>query len=130
MKVIEFNLKQHFTLVKSFFLRIINTDPAIEKNETVWQRALNVYSKIIDNISLKVAYKHVIPKKIEGKELVIDNITISCNAFEILNQTDVISSFIYMMTIGECKIDSKQILDQLYCDAWGSAFIDAGRVLF
>lgn len=130
MIVKEFILLNHFPLVQSYFLQINDLDLGIERDKRIWDRALKVYYKIIDEVCLKVVYKCEVPRNIEGKDLELSNTTISSNAFEILRKEDIKSSYVYMMTIGRCNIQSERILDQLLCDSWGTAFIDAGRELF
>ena len=94
MIVKEFILLNHFPLVQSYFLQINDLDLGIERDKRIWDRALKVYYKIIDEVCLKVVYKCEVPRNIEGKDLELSNTTISSNDFEILRKEDIKSSYV------------------------------------
>lgn len=66
---------------------------------------------------------------VQGDKLTCEDITFQCRAFSQVPGQDILSAFIYILTVGEIYPSCERVLYQVYYDIWQTAFVDAGRDL-
>jgi hypothetical protein len=79
-----------------------------------------------DRIDIKAWY-HSFRDALSGKHRRAFRVTFECNAFQRLDPSHICGVYAYIMTAGTFELDdAAPILDQLYADIWGTAYVDAG----
>ncbi|MDD2477082.1 MAG: hypothetical protein PHI32_14395 [Dysgonamonadaceae bacterium] len=126
--VIKIQTKDALPLAKLYFLKTCGIGLETDKHNRMWDRAKQVYEDVSKNLQLQAVLSVFTPSLIE-KEMNINGRIFSCNGFEQLRHNCLLRVYAYILTAGDCKVNSDQIVDQLFGDIWGTSFIDAGRVL-
>lgn len=94
------------------------------------QSAVRVRRAIEDKINVRVGYAFYDQVSITGRTAHIGTEQIICPAFEQIESTQIKGAYVYALTVGDFRITEEEVLDQLYADLWGSAFVDAARFQF
>lgn len=128
-KVIEFDTIDAFPLAEQYFIRTSGIDFVSEKHKRMWNRAVQVYEEVQKKIKLRALLSVFSPDELDGKNLSINNVIFTCNAFEQLSKNNIRRVYAYILTAGAWMTESSEIVDQLYADIWGTSFVDAGRDL-
>lgn len=116
-----------YPVAEEYFLKTARFDRNNEKHMRMWSRALEIYDELRDKAELKAVYRYMVPDKKEGKNLFFQDVSIVCNAFELLSLENIKGAYFYLLTAGRVHTDSDQLVDQLYSDVWGTSLVDALR---
>lgn len=127
--VIAFELNQAEPIAREFFLKYSGIESANKKKERMLERAELVLEQFRGALDLKAVCVEGTPDHFQGMELVFFGQTFHCQAFERIEKKTLRKVYAYALTTGAFATGSDSILDQLYEDIWGTAFVDACRGL-
>ena len=119
-------------LTRDLFLKMSGINKTGEKFDRMKEDADNIRDRIEDRIDIKVACHYYNGKddlKLDGRAVRIGSEIFQCNAFELLNESDVNGVYVYALTAGEYDSKEESILNRLYADIWGTSFTEAARIL-
>lgn len=91
--------------------------------------SLATLDDIYDNIHIGAIFSKYESGCLSGEGLVCDGVPFSCRALSRLAPQDVLDVYVYLLTVGEIKINCERVLYQAYYDIWQTAFVDVGRDL-
>jgi len=128
-RVISFEVDQAEPIARDYFLKYSGIETVNKKKERMMNRAEMVLNQIRGTLDLKAVCVRGRPDRFDGTELVFFGQTFRCQAFEKIEKDTLQRVYAYALTTGTCATDSESILDQLYEDIWGTAFVDACRGL-
>ncbi|PKM85783.1 MAG: hypothetical protein CVU86_00305 [Firmicutes bacterium HGW-Firmicutes-11] len=127
--VISFDIDSAEPIARNFFLKYSGIETVTTKKVRMMERAELVLDQIRGSLNLKAVCLQGIPDRFEGTELVFLGQNFRCQAFDGIEKDTLRSVYAYALTTGAFTTGSEQILDQLYEDIWGTAFVDACRGL-
>lgn len=127
--VISFDVDQAEPIARDFFLKYSGIETANKKKARMMDRAELVLNQIRETLDLKAVCVQGLPDRFDGTDLDFFGKTFHCQAFERIKKDTLKRVYAYALTTGTCATDSESILDQLYEDIWGTAFVDACRGL-
>lgn len=110
-----------------FFIQSCGLDPFSEKFGRMMADAERVKEEIQEKIQINGAMAYFDQFKLQGDTLSLGETQFTCNAFSLMPPQSVKAVYAYVITAGDCSLDSKGVLDQLYGDMWGNAYLDVGR---
>ena len=117
-------------IAKEYFLNICGFNRDREKHKKLIDIGMTIKEKIQDIAQIRAIVSSFGHNVISDNCVKLDGVKIECNAFEQLNTASIKEIFIYILTIGKYGLDEQDsIMDQLYTDIWGTAYVDAGRVI-
>jgi hypothetical protein len=90
---------------------------------------LSIRDQIRDSLQIKVIMSAFDRESIKGANIEINDLVFSCQALDQIDRGKVTRVYAYLLTIGQLSFDSDSVLDLFYADAWGTAYVDAGRDL-
>lgn len=102
-----------------------------KKVERMKRDAEKVREQIESAIDLRCEYAYFEAGdfSVSGDELSIDDIALKCRFFEEIQENEVKGVYLYACTAGDYSFPEWKLMDQLYADIWGDAYIDASRML-
>ena len=100
------------------------------KFDRLRQSSAEIRKQIDERIKTKLVYSFFDDVTLNANKLNVAGIEFSCNAFEQLDPRNLCGAYVYLLTAGDCRLDDAPILDQLLADFWGTAFVDAARLMF
>lgn len=89
-----------------------------------------IRERIANRIDCQVVYSCFDDVYLEGRTMMIGTTKFNCPAFEWVEPGRVKGVCVYMATAGNFNLENESLMDQLLADFWGTAFIDAGRLIF
>jgi len=117
-------------LAERFFLRAAGFDLAKEKHERMYVEAMDVRAKGLDGIRIEGFTAAYDRDAFDGSSIFVDDQHIRATAFEQIPAESVREVILYVVTAGECLVgDTDDIMVKLYAHMWGTAYVDAGRVI-
>jgi hypothetical protein len=81
------------------------------------------------HLDIKIICQYYDDILLDGRVLKIENNEFCCNVFEQMNPESVEGVYVYAICVGDFSMPEEKILDQLYADIWGTAFVDAVRLV-
>jgi hypothetical protein len=120
-----------FPLAEQFFLRAAGFDLETEKHKRMYEEAMDVRVKGLDGIRIEGFSAEYGSDAYDGTSISIGDKRIRAVAFDQIPAASVRKVILYVITGGECLTgDTDDIMVQLYAHMWGTAYVDAGRVMF
>ncbi|MDR3225588.1 MAG: hypothetical protein LBT52_04735 [Clostridiales Family XIII bacterium] len=119
-----------FPLAERFFLRAAGFDLETEKHQRMYKEAMDVRAKGLDGIRIEGFIATYGSDAYDGASVSVGDQKIHAAAFEQIPAEAVRKVIIYVITAGECLTgEADDIMVQLYAHMWGTAYVDAGRVI-
>lgn len=128
-EIITFNRKEADTIATEYFFNICGFNRDKEKHKLMMNNGLTVRDEMMNNLNVRAVISAFGKEAICGKTIDLNEIKFECNAFEHINNASVKKIYAYILTAGGGDIDSESIMDRLYADIWGTAYVDAARDL-
>lgn len=129
MIFVEINEQALYGLAEEIFFKTSGINKQGNKFQRMREDALKTYKKIRNALDIKGVYHYFNEFELIDKKLIIDNKVFECNAFENLNQKNIKGVYIYALSVEGSNFSEGSIMEQLYADIWGSAFVDAARII-
>ena len=127
--MISFDVDQAEPIARDYFLKYSGIETMNKKKTRMMDRAELVLDELKGSLDLKAVCVEGAPDHFFGRELVFFGQTFRCQAFERIEKDTLRKVYAYALTTGAFATESDSILDQLYEDIWGTAFVDACRGL-
>lgn len=110
-----------------YFMKICGLDREGEKYRRMLKQGMDVKEMLSDRVEIKAVLSSFPGSSIDGNRVVLNGITFECNAFQRLDPDHVSGVYAYILSAGSYELDNEDpILDQLFADIWGTAYVDAG----
>lgn len=110
-----------------YFMKICGLDREGEKYRRMLKQGMDVKEMLSDRVEIKAVVSSFPGSSINDNRAVLNGITFECNAFQRLDPDHVRGVYAYILSAGVYELDNDDpILDQLFADIWGTAYVDAG----
>lgn len=110
-----------------YFLKICGFNREGEKYRRMLKQGMDIKDRIRDRVDIKAVVSSFPGSSIKGSKAELNGVTFECNAFQRLSPEHISGVYAYLLTAGIFELDDGEpILDQLYADIWGTAYVDAG----
>ena len=125
--VVQISMAEADAFAIEYFNRISGLNREGEKYRRMLKQGMEIRERIKDKLDLKAVISFFQGNVIAGNIAKLDGVEFECNAFQRLNPDHVKGIYAYILTAGTLELgDEEPILDQLYADIWGTAYVDAG----
>jgi hypothetical protein len=113
-----------------YFIKICGLDREGEKYRRMLQQGMDIKEMLSDRVKIKAVVSSFPGNSIRGNRAELNGITFECNAFQKLDPEHICRIYVYILSAGIYELDNDDpILDQLFADIWGTAYVDAGLEL-
>ena len=128
--VIHFREEDAFSLALEDFVKICGFKHESKKHKKMFESAMKIREQGIYKVDIKALLSVYGPDIIHENYLEVDGIKLYCDALIYLDREKINKVLCYIMTIGECGCESGELMDRLYADLWGTAYVNASYELF
>lgn len=111
------------------FLKYSGLNREGEKHKKMREEAFLIKDAVKSKVGIKAVVSYFEQIHMLGRTLEVEGYTFESNAFELIDKDWVKGVFLYIITAGDYTLEDKPILEQVYADLWGNAYLDAGRDL-
>ncbi|MDR1068637.1 MAG: hypothetical protein LBL36_05270 [Clostridiales Family XIII bacterium] len=118
-------------LARELFIEAVKFDFSKDKHHRMFDEAERILSGGADAIDIRGYYEIFGPAAYHGNSIDFSGRAINAVAFSRFPDTSVKNVIPYIITGGECSCNNEDdIVELLFAHMWGTAYIDAGRLLF
>jgi len=128
-QIIVFERNQADAIAEDYFKAMCGFNRPGDRFKSMLLSGLSIRDQIRDSLQIKVIMSAYNRESIKGANIAINDLVFSCQAFDQIDKEKVTRVYAYLLTIGQLSFDSDSVLDLFYADAWGTAYVDAGRDL-
>ncbi|MDR2486797.1 MAG: hypothetical protein LBD12_02410 [Clostridiales Family XIII bacterium] len=127
----EIDEAQARPLAEKLFLKAAGFDlEGKEKHQRMYAEALTVREEGLGGIQIQGSHVWLGPDAFDGTAVRVDGDAMEATAFVRIPPEKVHGVVLYVVTAGECSFDDEDnVVRQLYAYMWGTAYVDAGRIL-
>ncbi|MDR0519970.1 MAG: hypothetical protein LBG82_08000 [Clostridiales Family XIII bacterium] len=119
-----------YPLAEKFFLRAAGFDLEREKHRRMYEEAKDIRVDGLEKICVEGRYAVYGADAYDGEAICAGGERIPAAAFSRIPAEAVNHVALYVITARECGIqDDADIMAQLYAHMWGTAYVDAGRIM-
>ena len=123
--VINFREEDAFPRAREEFIRVCGFRPDSEKHKNMLDAASAIREQGVDKINIKALLSVFEPSVIKDDFIEIGDIKLHCDSVYLMEKEKIHKVLFYMVTVNECGCESEQILDRVYADFWGTAYVDS-----
>ena len=127
--IINFTEESAFPLAKENFVRMCGFKSGSEKHENMYAAAAEIRENGVSAINIRALVSEFGADIICEKGLLAGGVELHCDAVFLIEKEKVRNVLFYVITVEECSCESEQILDRIYADFWGTAYVDAAFAL-
>lgn len=114
-------------MANHYFMDICGFRREGEKYQRLYAQSLKLLARLRDRIQIRGLVSAYPVEAISGSLAVLDGVPFRCNALEQIQQGGVGQLFTYIVTAGDFALpQDAPMIDRLYADIWGTAYVDAG----
>jgi hypothetical protein len=126
-QIIRITMQEADVYALDYFNRICGFHKEGAKYEKLLKKGLEIKEKIEAQVDIKAIVSSFDSDIISGNTAKMGDVTFVCNAFEQIAAGSIQKIYAYILTAGVYELeDTAPILEQLYADIWGTAYVDAG----
>jgi len=126
-QIIQIAPEEADALAVKYFIKICGFDREGEKYAKMLSEGLQIKEAIHGKIDINAVVSAYGGSAVSGDTAEIDGVVFTCNAFSQIDKNGIKQIYAYLLTAGKYQLDATApIMDQLYADIWGTAFVDAG----
>lgn len=126
-KIVHISMAEADVFAMEYFMKICGFNREGEKYRRMLRQAMEIKEKIQDRVDIRAVVSSFPGSCISGNRAELNGVLFECNAFQRLAPEHISGVYAYVLTAGIFELDdSDPILDQLYADIWGTAYVDAG----
>ncbi len=126
-KIISISMAEADVFAVEYFMKICGFNREGEKYRRMLKQGMEIRERIRDRADVKAVVSSFAGSSIKGNQAELNGIAFECNAFQRLDPQHISGVYAYILTAGIFELDDGDpILDQLYADIWGTAYVDAG----
>ena len=126
---ISFREDDAFPLARESFVRMCGFGSGTEKHRKMLDSAMKIRELGAEKIILTALLSECEPSVIGEAGFEVDGFDIKCDSIFLMEKERIHKVIFYIVTAGECGCESEQILDRVYADFWGTAYVDAAYEL-
>ena len=128
--VVDFDKKEANERAEKNFIENCGFDLTKEKHCRMMKDGLNARNQGIEDVHIRALLSSYGKEAFKEGRIIIDGTAFTCKAFEQVTRDKILRIYPYIITAGGLEYsDNDNILEQLYSDIWGTAYIDAGRAM-
>lgn len=129
-EVFRISTEQADPLAIEYFINICGFHREGEKYERMLKHGLALKERLSDRIDIRAVVSSFPGTAIQGDVAVLDGTSFQCNAFAQIQGDGINQIYAYILTAGDFDLeDDAPMIDRLYADIWGTAYVDAGQAL-
>lgn len=125
--LIHINTAEVDALAEINFIQTCGLNQPGEKYEKMKADGFRIRDKLRPLISIKVVVKSFEGVMVKKDRLYLESLNFKSVAFEKLNPATVKRVYVYGITLSDTTLEWADFLEAFYAEAWGVAYIDAGR---
>ena len=126
-KLIKLNFEDTEPIARKLFFETSGLCPGYNNHEILLDEALEVLSDCRFGFNMEAVTIHLSPDVFYDDTIHMGKSNFTCTAFQQISSHDVIEIYYYLLSLGECKTDTKNKAGQYYADLWVNGFLEAGR---
>ncbi|QIB69995.1 hypothetical protein Ami103574_12105 [Aminipila butyrica] len=129
-EILWFEEATAYPLAEQRFIKACGFDLSKPKHQRMLKRGSQVRADGLAGIRLGGVFSFWGAEYFHQGKLTLGELEIHCHYFEQLPEEAVSGLYLYLLTAGECYFSSEEnIVDFLYADMWGTAYVDAAAEL-
>lgn len=129
-QVVTISMAEADAFAMDYFMKICGLNRDGEKYRRMQVQGMQIKELIRDRVKIQAVVSSFPGSAIDGNHAVLNGITFECNAFQRLDPDHVTGIYAYLLSAGIFELaDQDPIMDQLFADIWGTAYVDAGLEL-
>ena len=123
--VINFREEDAFPSALENFKSICGYKPESKKHQRMHNSGLKIRELGIHGIDIKAILSEQEPNVLREDAVEINDVRFCCDALFSLEREKVKKVVCYLMTVYGCACESEKLMDRLYADIWGTAYVNA-----
>ncbi|MCL1982802.1 MAG: hypothetical protein FWG53_06940 [Clostridiales bacterium] len=127
--VINFREEDAFPFALADFTSICGFKPESEKHKRMLDAGMGIRERGLGTIEAKALLAEYGPDVVSAGTMEIGGVGLRCDSLYQMDRGKIRKVLLYIVTAGECGCDSEDIMDRLYADFWGTAYVDAAYEL-
>ena len=128
--VINFDEQEAYERALKVFIKNCGFKPDSEKHKRMLATAMEIRESGVEKIDIKALVSEYGPGVIRDDYIEIDGVKLQCDSVYQMDKSKIHKMLLYIITVDECGCGSEDILDRVYADFWGTAYVDAAFELF
>ena len=125
--LITISMAEADAFAMEYFTKMCGFNKSGEKYQRMFKQGMDIKERIRESVDLKVVMSSFHGDSIKENTAILNGTTFECNAFQRLDPDHITGVYAYILTAGIFELDADEpILNQLYADIWGTAYVDAG----
>ena len=124
--IINFKEEDAFANALENFKSICGFKPESEKHRRMHASGLKIRELGVHGIDIKAIVSEHDSNVLGENTVEIDGVKLICDAFGSLDREKVKKVIFYVMTVDGCACESEELMDRLYADLWGTAYVNSG----
>jgi len=126
-QIIHITMQEADVYAVDYFIRICGFNRSGAKYEKLLKIGMEIKERIKDRIDIKAIVSSFDRDIIHENTAGMNDTVFVCNAFEQIPKDSIQKIYAYILTAGVYELeDTDPILEQLYANIWGTAYVDAG----
>jgi len=126
-QTISITMAEADVFAMEYFMKICGLNREGIKYQRMLKQGMEIKERIRDSVDIKAIVSYFPGSAIKNNTAVFNGVAFHCNAFQRFDPAHVLGVYIYILTAGFFEFEHDEpILDQLYADIWGTAYVDAG----
>ncbi|MCL1808850.1 MAG: hypothetical protein FWG42_03665 [Clostridiales bacterium] len=127
--LINFLEEDAFPIALADFISICGFKQESEKHKRMLETGMGVRERGLGKIEAKALVAEYGPEAVRESAVAVDGIEFRCDSLYQMDRGKIRKALLYIVTAGECGCESEDIMDRLYADFWGTAYVDAAYEL-
>jgi len=126
-QIIHIDIEEADALAIEYFINICGFRREGEKYKRLLKHGMEIKERIKDKVDIRAVYSCFNNDVISDNKIDINSTTFECKAFEQMDKASIIKIYPYILSAGTYDLDDEEpIMNRLYADIWGTAYVDAG----
>ena len=109
-----------------YFMGMCGYDNGKAGSKKKIERAVKCLEDIYDQLEIKVLISEYPGSCVDGTNLKLDHERFTCKVLSQIPAGAIERIYVYLMTAGEPVYTAANTLNEVYCDLWQNAYVDAG----
>jgi hypothetical protein len=127
--VVSFRETDAFPSALKGFVSMCGFSPESDKHKKMLASGMEVRKQGIGELNLKAVVLELDADVLRRGGIETGGVNLQCDAMFLIEKEKVRKILIYIVTAKECGCGSDLIMDRLYADFWGTAYVDAAHEL-
>jgi len=126
-QLISISMAEADVFAMEYFTKMCGFNKTGEKYQRMLKQGMDIKERMRESVDLKGVMSSFPGDTIKENTAILNDVTFECNAFQRLDPEHITGVYAYILTAGIFELDAAEpILNQLYADILGTAYVDAG----